>query len=234
MRNQAIIGALCCAFWGCPAFASADDAKPAASRPTAAPGYSVKTITPIYSQLLLVPMPRGFDQAYEEAKPVAYIQESVLSGETVERWSQMITLTGRKDLALNPNVTLPKLAMAIAGGFKKDCPDSFSAQALRQGKLDGYDAFTMLMQCGTSPATGGRTSESALIAVIKGARDYYTVQWAERSSPSSAPLPIDSDKWTARYQLLVEPIRLCNRTPGEAPPYPSCINDKPKKNPPPP
>jgi hypothetical protein len=88
--------------------------------------YSVGVITPIFSQLVMFSYPKGFVPAFEDTKGGNYIQESVLAGESVNKWTQMITITGAKNLALNPNATPTRFAESIAGGFfenkHEQCP----------------------------------------------------------------------------------------------------------------
>jgi len=69
-------------------------------------------------------------------------------------------------------------------------------------------------------STEGRSP--ALMVVVKGSADVYTIQWAERA-PSPAEKPaIDDAKWQDRLSKL-KPIRFCPIVPGEAMPYPSCV-----------
>lgn len=184
-------------------------------------GYSVKSIAPIFSQLLMTSLPKGFKTVFEKTRGAQYIRESVLDGENENKWTQMITITGAKDLASNPNLSPKKFVENMAGGFKRACPDSFSASGISEGKISGYDGYIAIVSCGTSPTTAGQTSESAIIAAIKGERDYYTVQWAERAAPSKTPIAIDTAKWTDKFKKLA-PIKLCPIVPGEKAPYPSC------------
>lgn len=191
-------------------------------------GYSLKTITPIFSQLLSMSLPKGFQPSavYEATLPgPRYMRESVLKGENEKEWTQMITITGAKGLASNPNVTPQKFVENMAGGYKKACADSFSVIGIPVGKISGFDTFSAIVSCGASPLTAGRTSESAMILAIKGERDYYSVQWAERAAPSSAPIAIDTTKWIEKFNKLV-PIKLCPIVPGESAPYPSCVDKK--------
>jgi hypothetical protein len=191
-------------------------------------GSSLKSITPIFSQLLSTSFPMDFQPVpvYEATIPgPRYMRESVLRGENEKEWTQMITVTGAKDLASSPNVTPQRFVESIASGYKKACPDSHRAVGVPVGKIDGFEAFSAIVSCGSSPLTAGRTSESAMILAIKGEHDYYTIQWAERAAPSSAPIAIDSAKWTARFNRLA-PIKLCPIVPGESAPYPSCIDRK--------
>lgn len=188
-------------------------------------GYSVAMITPIYSQLVSLSLPQGFKPVLENTSGGQYIQELVPDGENTKKWSQMITITGAKNLAANPNASPQKLADRIAGGFKRDCPDSFSGVGLGPSKVDGYDMFGALVSCGVSLPSGEPYSESLLLFVIKGENDYYTVQWAERGAASKSPIKFDQAKWAERIKTLA-PIKLCPVVPGEPAPYPSCANRK--------
>lgn len=185
-------------------------------------GQSVTTITPIFSQLLAMTLPAGFKVAFQDARGSNYIQEAVPAGETVNNWTQMITVTGVKDLATRPELTPRSFLNSLAQNFQRACPGSFSAKPAFQGQLSGFDAFVGVVSCGTAPTPSGKSSESALIAVIKGQSDFYTIQWAERAAPSETPIEADMKKWGQRFKAL-SPIKLCSRVPGEAPPYPSCL-----------
>ena len=182
---------------------------------------AVTAITPIFNQLVMFSYPKGFEIAFEEAKGSNYIQESVLAGETVKKWSQMITVTGHKGLALNPAVSPKVLAEMVSNGFRNVCPDSFNSVVSGDTKIDGHDAFVTLASCGTNPTQ--RQSESTLIIALKGEKDIYTIQWAERGPASDKPLKFAQNKWAERIQAL-RPIKLCAKVPGESAPYPSCHN----------
>ena len=41
---------------------------------------------------------------------------------------QMITVTGAKGVAANPEVTPEKFAVSMAAGFKKACPETFAVK----------------------------------------------------------------------------------------------------------
>src|SRR5690348_10590638 len=88
-------------------------------------GYSVMTITQIFGQILANRLPPGFEPVFENAKPGFYIQEFVLKGETVNQWTQMITLAGSKGLSSNSQLKPEYLVSMVASGFKHTCPQSF-------------------------------------------------------------------------------------------------------------
>jgi hypothetical protein len=188
-------------------------------------GYSVRTITPIFSQLVTFALPTGFRPIFENTNGLQYLRESVLEGETVNKWSQMITVTGAKGMAQDPNVTPQMFAGRLGGGFRRNCPDSFSAGALGAFKVSGYDAYTAVLSCGVARPTSEPYSESMLLIVVKGENDYYTIQWAERGESSRSPIKLDDPKWIERFKQLA-PIRLCPIVAGEAAPYPSCVDRK--------
>lgn len=186
-------------------------------------GYIVKNISPIFGQLVLFNFPKNFKVAYENTQGTKYTRESVLEGETVNHWSEMLTITGRKGLAENANLNPQKIIESIASGFKNACPDSFSAKGLSSVTINGNDAFIALLGCGTVSSEGDAHSEAAMIVAIKGASDYYTIQWAERKAPSNQPLIYNEAAWIDRFKKI-NPIKLCAIVPGEVAPYPSCIN----------
>lgn len=186
---------------------------------------TMQVVTPVFSQLVGYSVPGNFVPAAENSNADQYIQELVLSGQTAQSWTQMITLTGIKGLAANPNATPEALAMRIGGGFQKTCPTSFQGTSFGEIKLSGHDAFALVVSCGTADASGKPLSESALVIVIKGQADYYTLQWAERGAASKTPIAFDEGKWVGRFKAL-SPIKLCAKVAGEAPPFPSCANRK--------
>lgn len=200
------------------------DKKTKAARKQETAGYGV--VAPIFSQLVAFTLPVGFTTVAEDGNGKSYLREAVLEGETVEHWTQMVTVTGARGLSAVPNLTPRAVASSIADGFQSACPGTYSEAGLPEGKAGGgYEQFAAVVSCGASPGTGGTTSESALVVVIKGEKDYYTIQWAERAAPSNAPIQLNQAKWSSRLARLL-PINLCPILPGEAPPYPSCWQKK--------
>ena len=182
---------------------------------------NIQTITPIFSQYVVASFPSEFQTVFEDSNSSQYIRESVLKGESSSAWSQMITITGFKGVSkLRPSLTPEIFLDGIADSFKSVCGTSFNRINVSDAKIDGYDGFVAIISCGTANALN---SETALVSVVKGDRDYYTIQWAERSQLSNKPLVIDREKWKSRLKEL-SPIRLCKRIKGEVAPYPSCLN----------
>jgi hypothetical protein len=193
-------------------------------RNAAAPA-AFTAISPIFSQLVMFSLPASFTTVFEQPSNAQYIREAVLKGETVDKWSQMITVTGAKGLAVNPQVSAQSVAANIASGFKRACPETFAVKPMGGTRISGQDAFVAVASCGKVDTSAETHSETALIVSIKGARDVYTIQWAERTAASAENLTIDEALWKERLAKLA-PIHVCPIVPGETAPYPSCVNQR--------
>jgi hypothetical protein len=187
-------------------------------------GKPMTVITPIFSQLVAYSLPDGFKPIFQDVKREFYIQESVLLGETVEQWTQMITVTGGKDMAAESDWSPQVLLGYISDGFKNACRETFALKGIGALKVNGYDAYLAVAGCGTLFKEDKTYSETALILAIRGSKDMYTIQWAERGPASQFP-DLNMEKWRARSDLLA-PIKVCARVPGEPEPYPSCLEQK--------
>ena len=187
----------------------------------------VQMVTPVFHQLVLFSLPPTFQLAApEQVNATMYLHEIPLRGETVEHWTQLVTITGFNGMAANPNAAPDRLAGKLAGGFRKSCPQTFGYKILPPGTLPIAGSYAVLAGCGSVADLGGRPgamhSETALILAIKGSQDVYTVQWAERTAAVSGPPVFYVAKWMRRLQTM-EPIKVCTRVPGEKAPYPSCL-----------
>jgi len=187
-------------------------------------GDATLAIMPVFSQLVAWRLPPGFHRANEEVQARTYAFQATPEGDTLDHWSQLIALTGAAGRASDTKMTPKAFASGMAAGFKQDCPDSYHGIELQAPAVDGYESFAAVISCGeeadgSSPAH----SKTDLLVVVKGAHDYYTFQWAERGPAQRSPMQIDAGLWSRRLAGLM-PIRLCERIPGEQPPYPSCVS----------
>jgi hypothetical protein len=182
-------------------------------------------ITPVFAQLVMFSLPPEFRSpkaTYEKNSGSFYIREQVPDGETLGKWSRMITLSGTRGLATNPNATPQAMLARMSADFQRNCPDSFSTAAPGPQKVDGYDAYEVIVSCGRGQSGKEPNGESAIMLTVKGVNDYYTLQWTERGGDSAAGRPIDVAYWAKQLDRL-KPIRLCPIVPGEGAPYSSCM-----------
>ena len=180
--------------------------------------------TPVFSQLVMFSLPSEFKSSkptYEKNSGSFYIREQVPEGETLAKWSRMITLSGTRSLAANPNATPQALLARMTLDFQRNCPDTFSTNAPGEQKVDGYDAYEVIVSCGRMQSGKESYSESAIMLTVKGSNDYYTLQWTERGRDSAETRAIDVAYWTKQLARL-NPIRLCPIVPGEAAASASC------------
>lgn len=193
---------------------------PAASGEDVPPFFTV--ISPIFGQLVAFSQPSDFVLGFENVDGSNYIREVVPNGESVSKWTQMITVTGAKELAEQREIYPVTVASTIANGYKKACPKTFSATTLTPPNITGYRSFVAVVGCGTVAGKEPARSEAAIIIAIKGESDFYTIQWATRGPASAEPFVIDRSVWEKRLADL-GPIRLCRIVAGEQAPYPSCF-----------
>lgn len=167
----------------------------------------------VYDRIAAFALPEGFLGAYENEEGGSYLLEFVPEGESVEGWSEMITLSGAKGLAVQMPAPLD-VAAAIGAGFRESCPESYRGSDEGTQQVAGGDAaHLVLFSCGAA----GAETESALILVVISGEAVFTLQWAERG----AAVPPDADIWLPRFDMVLS-LRLCPVVEGEEPPYPSC------------
>ena len=173
-------------------------------------------VAPIYSQLVAVAVPAGFKAGFENERKGSYILELTPASETVDAWTQMITVTGEKGAAAQ--MTTADMAASIGRGYKDACPTSFSGRSLPAPKVRGAtEVFAGYLSCGAAEGV----SEAMVFIVIKGVAEIYTVQWAARGPAQDKPLDADASIWKPRADALGL-TRICDKLAGEAAPYASC------------
>ena len=160
------------------------------------------SVTQVFSQVVSYQLPPGFLPAYEDTKNGMYIQEATKDGEPVENWTYLITMTGRQDLAVDGKVEPVHMASAMVDQYQPACPSTYASKGLGVSTIDGHEAFSAYYSCGSLGEGDKAQSESAVIIFIKGARDYYTVQYAEHGAASETPIEFDEDLWRPRLQQL--------------------------------
>ncbi|TAJ35483.1 MAG: hypothetical protein EPO55_25265 [Reyranella sp.] len=131
---------------------------------------------------LLVAMPAGFKVGYQGSANGILMQEWIPPNETVEAWSEMVTVQvflNRKDL--DPVQFLATMEKQWAGA----CKGSNATPAMT-GQANGYPSATMLLRCPLLAASG--KPETTMLKAIKGNDSFYLVQRAVRSLPTPAQL----------------------------------------------
>lgn len=173
----------------------------AVAQPPSTPNEPYKSVSEVFGQQVFYNIPSGFSNQLinEKMTGADYIHERALTGENFQNWTQVITVTAIKDLALNKQVLPLTLVNSAVNNFKSSCPNSFSGIQLFDGATgSGTPVTVSILSCGTLK----EKSQTTLISVFKGYQNFYTVQWTERGKASNKPLVIDEKKWIARLNTL--------------------------------
>ncbi|HNJ47405.1 MAG TPA: hypothetical protein PK479_03185 [Novosphingobium sp.] len=121
----------------------------------------------------------GFQQANERGE----ITERVPNGETVERWSSM--LTDQRFTGVAQRLTPQAYAANIFGAIPTFCPAG-KGIIMNQGQVSRRPAVTLRVDCPKNPATG--LPETNMMLVVAGPRDMHVRQIAWRRLPTVADL----------------------------------------------
>ncbi len=186
---------------------------------------SIEVITPIFHQLVAFQLPTLYNfNEPPQMNQNFYLHEFIPRNETFDNWTRMTTVTGAHG-AVTRGETAQQRAATIAAGFQTNCPATFATTDVGPTPISGRPAFLKIASCGSVADAGGKPgsihSEAALIIAIQGDQDLYTIQLAERGTPSATPLPVDVPQWKAALHEIL-PIHICPIVPGERAPYPSC------------
>jgi hypothetical protein len=187
---------------------------------TAAPlaAEPMRAVTQVYDQIIAYDLPEGFAPAYENEQGGSYIQEAIQQGESLDGWTQMVTLTGARGQAAADQIAVLN---NIAAGYEAACPSSFGAAMLTEVAVPGAGpGLAVWLGCGT--VAGAGYGEAMVAVITAGSQDLYTLQWAIRFNPNPEPARYSPGVWDPRLAALIDGFRLCDPVAGEGPPYPSC------------
>jgi hypothetical protein len=156
----------------------------------------------LVNENLLVGLPPGYKVGWQDRKPNLQMSEMVPAGETVESWTEMVTVQ-----IFFHSKSLPQLFRArINALWAKACPNSLYAP-VAAGPERGYPAEVWMQACPSNPKTG--KPEHTFFKAIQGNDSLYVVQKAFKYEPSRDEVT----KWT-RY---LKSVSVCDsRIPDRA------------------
>ncbi len=125
--------------------------------------------------------PAGFVVGHSVSAPEASVEERIPQGESVQRWTRMLTTQrfGGAALRMRPE----QLLQTMANGLGSGCPGG-KAGPIRALTVAGRPAAEFRADCPRNPAHG--QSESFFARAIAGAADLHIVQVAFRRVPTAA------------------------------------------------
>ncbi len=125
--------------------------------------------------------PAGFKEGFKALQDGQSIVELVPKAETVENWTQMVTLQGFQNVKLG----VAAFRSNMSNGWLKSCPEG-GAIAIREGEENGYPYGLWQLTCPNNPQTG--KPENTWVKAIQGEQGLYVKQYAFRYSPSKEEL----------------------------------------------
>ncbi|MEG2804999.1 hypothetical protein [Stenotrophomonas sp.] len=157
------------------------------------------------SELLLRPNVEGYVQGYQATDPNNgnRIFEYVLEGQTVQDWTEMLTL---QDFPASANVA-PRAYFGTLGDFwLKSCPAG-DVTVIHEAEENGYPVAVVQMICPNNPGTG--KPEYAWMKGIQSGKSMYVVQKAFRFVP-------DREQITTWVRYL-QKVTLCDEVGSKHP-----------------
>ncbi len=135
----------------------------------------------LQAENLLVAQPAGFKVGYQANKDNTAISEWVPEGQSVDSWTQMLTVQVFRGSKVAPATFL----QGIGKQWSDACPGS-AGKGIFTGQTNGYVVSMLVLRCPKNPTTG--KPETTAFRVIKGGDALYSVQRAFRSEPSDTEL----------------------------------------------
>ena len=123
---------------------------------------------------MLLSPPKDFKIGYQATRDKRQITEWVPAAETVEDWTQMLTVQVFRGAA----VDAPTFLQDVGKRYMSACPGT-TAKGIFTGQVNGYVASMLLLKCPKNPGTG--KPETTAFRVIKGKDAPYSVQRAWRA-----------------------------------------------------
>lgn len=131
---------------------------------------------------ILVPEPKGFEVGHQAGNSVESLVEYVPKGETVEDWSQMVTVQVFRDI---DNADPERFGQTVASLWSKSCQGARTGQ-VSSAMENGYATSVWIYHCPLLASTG--KPENMMAKFIAGADALYGVQYARRSALNEAEM----------------------------------------------
>jgi hypothetical protein len=127
-------------------------------------------------------VPADFELGADLGRNGNTFKEFVKKGQSVQDWSDMITVEIYPGAAITP----AQFLQVLGGKIVAACPGAVSKRNIINGTTNGYPVSMLDLWCPANPQTN--KPESLFVRVIKGDGRLYSVQYAWRSVPSNAQL----------------------------------------------
>jgi hypothetical protein len=127
---------------------------------------------------LLVTAPPGYKVGFNDKKPNMVMTEFVPAKETVENWTEMVTV----QVFFGLNVTPEQFMDEMDKSWRAACPQASDAHTVADAPENGYPTRVWLLDCPKNPQSG--KPEITWFKGLQGKDSFYLVQKAFRFEPS--------------------------------------------------
>ena len=153
---------------------------------------------------LITTAPAGYHIGFQNKGDDGLITEWVPAGETVENWTEMVTVQVFYHLKTSPEAFMSNLETR----WLRSCPGADQAQPIANARENGYPTLVWLLSCPQNPASG--KIEITWFKAVQGNDSFYVVQKAFRFAPSKQQITrwVGYLKVRARVRLAASGPRL--------------------------
>jgi hypothetical protein len=150
---------------------------------------------------LLVTAPPGYKIGFNDTKPKMLMTEFVPDKETVENWTEMVTVQVFRGLKTTPRAFMED----IAERWRTACPEAAEAHTVADALENGYPTRVWLLHCPKNPQSG--KPEITWFKAVEGNDAFYVVQKAFRFEPSKEQI--------TRWMGYLRKVSVCDQRIAE-------------------
>jgi hypothetical protein len=145
---------------------------------------------------LITTAPAGYHIGFQNKGDDGLITEWVPAGETVENWTEMVTVQVFYHLRTSPEAFMSSLETR----WLRSCPGADQAQPIANARQNGYPTLVWLLSCPQNPSSG--KIEITWFKAVQGNDSFYVVQKAFKFAPSKQQI--------TRWVGYLKSVRVCD------------------------
>jgi hypothetical protein len=151
-----------------------------------------------------IPAPFAPEPGFSDLADGSALEEFLIPGETLEAWTQLITLTGLAGATegMTPDEAAAAMAQNMAQGYSAACPNGMNAVDLGSPAITGAEVVIAgWLAC--DQVNGNGQSEAMVVLIMVTGGTIYTAQWAEHVPATDGPPVFDQSYWMPRLDTLM-------------------------------
>jgi hypothetical protein len=174
----------------------------------------IRGLAKIFDQQIAYRLPRGFSPVAEEEARFSYAVLLTGKEETYSNWTTQVNIAGYSGFARVDGLSAKSFAEALTNPDNPRCKAHYFSKDLGSFEVDGYSAQLFYAGCARSRVLPGDTApeqagEVAVVMVIKGVTDMYTVQAMFRGQMFNKDTPPINDANARQVADQLMPIAVC-------------------------